>query len=377
MSSTKYFVTCARGLEPILAEELTQLNSEDVQPGRGGVGFTGNQETLYRANLWLRTAVRVLQPVLEAIVNSTDELYQAVQAVDWAQYLTPDHTLAVDCNVRDSRITHSQYAARRVKDAICDQFVARCGRRPSVDPENPMVPLNLHVYKNQATLSLESSGDSLHKRGYRPIQTRAPLNEALAAGLILRSGWKDEMPFVDPMCGSGTLPIEAAWIALNRPPGLTRRHFAFQGWLDFNVQLWTQIRDDARLQVRKSLPAPITGSDVRRDAVEFARTNARAAGIGHLLTFEQRDLVDFEPPAGPPGTMLCNPPYGERIGEEKELESLYRNIGQVLGRCTGWRAFVFTGNAELAKRIGLPVIERVPFWNGRIPCQLLQFATSG
>jgi putative N6-adenine-specific DNA methylase len=377
MSRTRFFATCARGLEPILAQELAALGSGDVQPGRGGVAFTGGQGALYRANLWLRTAVRVLQPVLEAPVASTDELYQAVQTIDWERYLTPDHTLAVDCNVRDSRITHSQYAARRVKDAICDQFVIRCGRRPSVDPENPMVPLNLHIYKNQATLSLESSGESLHKRGYRPIQTKAPLNEALAAGLILRSGWSSDTPFVDPMCGSGTLPIEATWIALNRPPGLTRRHFAFQGWLDFNVQLWTQIRDKVRAHVHKSLPAPISGSDMRRDAVEFARTNARAAGVGHLLTFEQKDLIDFQAPAGEPGTVLCNPPYGERIGEERELEPLYRTIGKVLGRCAGWRAFVFTGNAELAKRIDLPVVERVPFWNGRIPCQLLQFATGG
>jgi putative N6-adenine-specific DNA methylase len=315
--------------------------------------------------------------VLEASVTSTDELYQAVQTIDWIRFLTPEHTLAVDCNVRDSKITHSQYAARRVKDAICDQFVAGCGRRPSVDPENPMVPLNLHIYRNQATLSLESSGESLHKRGYRPIQTKAPLNEALAAGLILRSGWPTETAFVDPLCGSGTLPIEAAWIALRRPPGLTRRHFAFQGWLDFNVQLWTQVRDDARKQMRKALPAAICGSDVRRDAVEFARANARAAGIGHLLMFEQKDLLEFQPPSGPPGTILCNPPYGERIGEERELETLYRNIGKVLGRCAGWRVFVFTGNAELAKRIERQVVERVRFWNGRIPCQLLHFATMG
>jgi putative N6-adenine-specific DNA methylase len=316
-----------------------------------------------------------LQPILEAAVTTPDDLYAAVQTIDWGRYLTPDHTLAVDCNVRDSKITHSQYAARRVKDAICDQFVSRCGRRPNVDPENPMVPLNLHIYRDQATLSLDSSGESLHKRGYRPIQTKAPLNEALAAGLILRSGWSSESPFIDPMCGSGTMPIEAAWAALNRPPGLTRRHFAFQGWLDFNIQLWTQIRDGARQRVRKALPAPIFGFDVRRDAVEFARTNARAAGIGHLLSFDQKDLLDFQPPAGPAGTILCNPPYGERIGEERELVSLYQNIGKVLGHCTGWRVFVFTGNAELAKRIELPVVERVPYWNGRIACQLLQFAT--
>src|SRR4029077_18507026 len=195
----------------------------DVATGRGGVSFHGDQALLYQANLWLRTAIRVLQPVLDAPVTSPEELYDVVRAVDWTQYLTPEHTIAVDCNVRDSHITHSKYAALRTKDAICDQFVERCGRRPSADVDRPMVGLNLHVYKDVATLSLESSGESLHKRGYRPILTRAPLNEALAAALILLTGWRGETPFVDPLCGSGTLPIEATWIALRRPPGLTRK----------------------------------------------------------------------------------------------------------------------------------------------------------
>src|SRR5262249_27902862 len=179
------FATCGRGIETTLADELRQLGAADVQPGRGGVAFRGDRATVYRANLWLRTAVRVLCPILEAPVASTDELYEAVQTIDWSRHPTPGHTLAVDCNVRDSAIPHSQYAARRVKDAICDQFVARVGRRPSVDVERPMVGLNLHVYKDDAVLSLDSSGDSLHRRGYRPVLMRAPLNEALAARLIL------------------------------------------------------------------------------------------------------------------------------------------------------------------------------------------------
>ena len=283
MTISRYFATCARGLEPILADELRDLKARDVVPGRGGVAFAGGMALLYKSNLWLRTAVRVLKPLLEAPVHSPEELYAAVQTLDWSEHLTPEHTLAVDSNVRDSRITHSQYAARVVKDAICDQFVARVGRRPSVDPERPMVGLNLHVHKDQAVLSLDSSWDSLHKRGYRPIQTRAPLNEALAAALVLRSGWRGEGPFADPLCGSGTLPIEAAWIALRRPPGLTRRHFGFMGWMDYDVRLWTELRDEARRGVRKRLDWPVVGSDARRDAIEHARTNARAAGVGHLL----------------------------------------------------------------------------------------------
>jgi putative N6-adenine-specific DNA methylase len=372
---TTYFATCARGLEPTLADELCALGAEDITPARGGVGFHGDAALLYRVNLWLRTAVRVLVPLLEAPVASPDELYAAVQTVDWSHYLTPDQTLAVDCNVRDSRITHSLYAAQKTKDAICDQFLARTGRRPSVDLERPMVGLNLHIYRDRATLSLDSSGDSLHKRGYRPIQTKAPLNEALAAALVLRSGWRPEMPFADPLCGSGTLAIEAAWVALRRPPGLTRRHFGFMGWPDFDMGLWAELRDEARRGVGRSLPAPVVGTDLRRDAVQFSATNARAAGIGHLLHFEQRDVRDFQPPEGPPGTLICNPPYGERIGEERELAALYRSLGVVFRtRCPGWSCWVFTGNARLAELVGLPAEESVPLFNGKIPCRFLRFA---
>jgi putative N6-adenine-specific DNA methylase len=374
VSRQHYFATCGRGIEPVLARELLELKAEDVTPGRGGVAFAGDQALLYQANLWLRTAVRVLVPVLEADVSSPDELYDAVSALDWSRYLTPAHTLAVDCNVRDSHLTHSRYAALRVKDAVCDQFVRRQGRRPSVDVEEPMVQLNLHVHRDHAVLSLDSSGSSLHKRGYRPIQTRAPLNEALAAALVYLSGWQPEQPFADPLCGSGTLPIEASWMALHRPPGLTRRRFGFQGWMDYDVQLWTSLRDLARRGVRRALPAPVLASDVRGDAVAMARANARAAGIGHLLRFERRDVRDFEPPGGPPGVVLCNPPYGERLGEEEDLGGLYRLLGEVFARrCGGWSVWVFTGNRHLAGRIGLTPAAEVPLYNGKIPCRLLKF----
>jgi putative N6-adenine-specific DNA methylase len=374
MTKERYFATCARGLESTLAEELRQLGAADVEAGRGGARFAGDRSLLYRANLWLRTAIRVLMPILDTPVYSPDELYDAVGQIDWSRFMTPEHTLAVDCNVRDSNITHSKYAALRVKDAICDQFVERVGRRPSVDVEEPMVGLNLHIYQNQAVLSLESSGESLHKRGYRPILTRAPLNEALAAGLVLLTGWQGDVPLVDPMCGSGTLPIEAAWLALRRPPGLTRKRFGFMGWMDYDVRLWTQVRDEARRGVLHKLPAPVLGFDVRADAVSFSRGNARAAGIGHLLTFERRDLADFQPPPGPPGILICNPPYGERIGDEKELRPLYRLLGDVFRqRCAGWTLYVFAGNASLARQIGLSPTAQTPLFNGKIPCRLLRF----
>jgi putative N6-adenine-specific DNA methylase len=380
-SPMRFFATCARGIEPVLAEELRNLGASEVEAGRGGVHFSGDRGLLYRANLWLRTAVRVLWPILNASVGSPDDLYEAVRSVDWARYLTADHTLAVDCNVRDSQITHSHYAALRTKDAICDQFVERTGRRPSVDVTEPMVGLNLHIHRDDAVLSLDSSGESLHKRGYRPIQTKAPLNEALAAALILFSGWTIDTAFVDPLCGSGTLPIEATWMAIGRPPGLTRRRFGFQGWLDFDIDLWTELRDLGRRGIRKGLAAPIIGSDVRRDAMALAVRNARAAGVGHLVQFAVRNLREFKPPA-PTGTIVCNPPYGERLGTEADLKELYVTLGEVLHeRCRGWQAFVFTGNPSLAAHLvpphaGMVPVERRSLFNGRIPCQLLHFDLS-
>lgn len=370
--SQRYFATCGRGIEPLLANELLALNALDVTPGRGGVSFSGDRALMVRANLWLRTAVRVLWPILEAKVESPDELYQVVQTVDWTKYLTPDHTLAVDSNVRDSRITHSKYAALRVKDAICDQFVSRQGRRPSVDVVRPMVALNLHLYRNHAILSLDSSGESLHKRGYRPHLTVAPLNEALAAALVMRSGWTGDTPFFDPLCGGAVLPIEAAWLAMRRPAGLTRKHFGFMGWLDYRVAEWAEIRDEARRGVLNSPAAPVRGSDLRADVVAHAERNASAAGIGHAIKFERADVQRIRLD-GPPGVVMCNPPYGERIGEEKELIPLYRSLGDLAKRSPGWKVWVFTGNPRLAQAVGLTPREEIPFYNGRIPCRLLRF----
>ncbi|HSQ54575.1 MAG TPA: THUMP domain-containing protein [Gemmata sp.] len=372
-----YFATCARGLEPLLARELADLGAKAIEPGRGGVHFRGDTALLYRANLWLRTAIRVLRPVLEADVKSPDELYDAVRTVNWSDFLSPDHTLAVDCNVRDSAITHSQYAARRVKDAICDQFRERLGVRPSVDPERPMVGFNLHIHRNHGTLSLDSSWNSLHKRGYRPIQTVAPLNEALAAGLLFQCGWDPATPLVDPLCGSGTFCIEAAWMALKRAPGLTREWFGFQGWPDFDRDLWYSLRDEARSRTLKTLPAAIVGSDVHRGAIELAKQNARKAGVGHLVRFELRDLSEARPPGDVPGVMICNPPYGERIGEEKEWVGLYEALGEVITEhWRGWRLFVFTSNDWLARKVHLPVRGRTPFFNGSLQCKLWEFGTA-
>jgi putative N6-adenine-specific DNA methylase len=372
----RFFATCGRGLEPVLAAELTRLAASGISPGRGGVHFAGDATLLYRANLHLRTAVRVLLPVLEADVGTPDDLYDAVRSVDWSQYLTPSHTLAVDANVRDSRITHSQYAARRVKDAICDQFREKTGVRPSVDADRPMVGLNLHLARDHMVLSLDSSWDSLHKRGYRPALLKAPLNEALAAGLLLHVGFDGSEPLADPMCGAGTFCIEGAWMATQRPPGLTRKWFGFQGWPDFDAGLWAAVREEARQHVSKSLAHPIVGSDMRKDAVASARENAKAAGVGHLVRFSVADVAAARPPDGKPGLVMVNPPYGERIGDEKELVSLYRTFGTtVRDHWPGWRACLFTSNDWLASQVPLKVKKKTPFFNGALACKLWEFAS--
>ena len=371
---TRYFATCARGLEPILAGELANLRAFDIAHGRGGVTFSGPLELVYRANLYLRTAVRVLRPVFEGVVRNPDELYDAVRTIDWDEHLTPDHTIAVDCNVKNSGITHSQYAARRVKDGICDQFRDKYGRRPSVDTEFPGMGLNLHVSHDHAILSLDSSWDSLHKRGYRPISTRAPLNEALAAGLLLQVGYDGTRPLWDPLCGSGTFAIEAAMIALHRPPGLTRKWFAFYGWMDFDKGHWASLREDARRRMRTTLEHPIGGSDVRDDAIYFAHENAKLAGLGHLLRFEKCDLRQSQPPTTTLGQIICNPPYGERIGEEAELDELYATIGDVTAnRWAGWDLAIFTVNNPHTRKVRRPVRSNHPFFNGSLNCKLWQY----
>ncbi len=368
-----YFATCARGLEPVLAAELRQLGAEEVTIGRGGVHFHGDRLLLYQANLWLRTAIRVLQPIVQAEVRDYDELYAAARAVRWEDYLTVEQTFAVDSNVRDSPLTHSQYAARRVKDAICDHFRERLGRRPSVDPTQPMVGLNLHVHGRQAVLSLDSSWESLHKRGYRPIQTKATLNEALAAGLLMQSGWRPEQPLFDPMCGSGTFCIEAAWLALRRPPGLTRPWFGFFGWQDFDRAAWHLLREQARQQVRRELPAAIWGNDHHHGAVALAARCAAAAGVGQWLRFTCLDFRRVRPPPGmPPGWIVCNPPYGRRL--ERPEEDIFRELGRwVREHWPGWHLAVFAEGNDWPERIGLPLLHATPFYNGALRCTWAAF----
>jgi len=372
MNQVDFFATTAKGLEDVLAAELKALSCRNVKAGNGGVAFTGSMADGYRACLWLRTANRVLLPVKSFHCPSQDALYEGVYSLAWEDRLTPEMTMAVDANLRDSEITHSRFAALKTKDAIVDRIRDRCGERPNVEPKDPDLRINLHLARNQCTVSLDLAGTGMHRRGYRRDPTIAPLKETLAAGLVALSEWDRQCHFVDPMCGSGSLPMEAALLATQTAPGLLSPHFGFQRWRDFNAAGWQTLLDEAE-QARTQLPGNLVyGSDRERRAVEFARRNAESAGIANIR-WSQRDFAKLEPPAIR-GTLICNPPYGERLGDETALEAFYSQIGDTLKQnWTGWTAWIFTGNLPLAKRIGLKPSLRIVLYNGPIECRLLKF----
>ncbi len=366
-----YFVTTAKGLEAVLADELRTLGIAADTPGSGGVRFRGNRADGYRACLWLRTANRVLQPLATFPCQSAEELYLGVRGIAWETLLTPQMTLAVDANLRNSKLTHSHASALKAKDAIVDRLRDHYGTRPDIDPASPDLPVNLHLVDNQCTVSIDLAGEGLHRRGYRQERTVAPLRETLAAGVLLLSGWDGETPLVDPMCGSGTLVIEAALLATRTAPGLGR-DFAFQKWPDFEARSWQALRDEAH-RLRRPAPAAIVGADRDPRALRVAQANAEqtpaAAGI-HWVT---RSFATLNPPAAS-GTLVMNPPYGERLQDSSDLAELYRGIGDTLKqRWTGWRAWVLTGNLESAKRIGLKATCRIPLYNGPLDCRLLRY----
>ena len=373
MNQIDFFATTAKGLEDVLAVELKTLGGKNVRAENGGVAFTGSMADGYRACLWLRTANRVLLQVKIFPCSSQEALYEGVYSLGWEDYLTPAMTLAVDANLRDSEITHSRFAALKTKDAIVDRIRDRCGERPNVDPKDPDLRINLHLARNQCTISLDLAGTGMHRRGYRRDPTIAPLKETLAAGLVALSQWDQQSHFVDPMCGSGSLPLEAALLASDTAPGLLSPDFGFQRWPDFSASTWEQLLEEAE-QRRRPLQANLVfGSDRDRRAVELSRRNAESAGIGSSIRWSQHDFAKLEPPAAH-GTLICNPPYGERIGDDVKLEDFYRKIGDTLKqRWTGWTAWVFTGNLSLAKRIGLKPSRRIVLYNGPIECRLLKF----
>jgi putative N6-adenine-specific DNA methylase len=381
MANTRFFATASKDTESLVAQELTATRARNIRPTVGGVHFEGGMETLYRANLWLRTANRVLMPIAEFACPNPQALYENARNVRWRDWMTVDTTFAVDCNCRDSQISHSHYAALKIKDAIVDQFRDEIGRRPNVDRRQPMLQVNAHIAKDRCVLSLDASGDRLHRRGYRRQATDAPLRETLAAAIVGLVEWDNEGMFIDPMCGSGTIVIEATLKAMNHAPGLLRCGngaagqvgFGFQRWRNFDKKLWSRLTDEARDRIREKIPGRLLGYDISRPAIHIASENAKLAGLESHLRFMRGDALKLSP-RGNRGVIVCNLPYGERTGEVEALKSLYTGFGNVLKqRCAGYTAYLFTGNLALAKSIGLRTAKRFTLYNGPIECRLLKY----
>lgn len=358
------------GLENVLAEELTNLGADDIQIGRRMVSFRGNKEMMYRANLQLHTAIRILKPIRHFKAKSADDVYDEVKAVRWSDYLDSKKTFAVDSVVFSEEFRHSKFVAYKVKDAIVDQFREETGIRPNVSIANPDIRLHIHIAEDDATLCLDSSGESLHRRGYRQESVEAPLNEVLAAGMILMSGWRGETDFIDPMCGSGTLLIEAALIAHNMSPGIFRQQFAFERWTDFDQDLLDRIYNDDSQE--KEFTHHIYGYDVDMAAVMKARTNVKAAGFSKCITIEQKDFKDFEQPEEK-AIMITNPPYGERISTNN-LFATYKMIGERLKHAfQGNDAWILSYREECFEQIGLRPTLKVPLYNGSLECEFRKY----
>ena len=359
------------GLEAVLAQELTQLGANNIQIGRRMVAFTGNQEMMYRANFQLRTAIRILKPIAHFKARSAEDMYDEVRKIDWSQYIEHGKTFSVDSVVYSEEFRNSRFVTYKVKDAIVDQFREATGTRPNISVSNPDIRLNIHIAEDQATLSLDSSGESLHRRGYRQESVEAPLNEVLAAGMILMSGWKADTDFIDPMCGSGTLLIEAALIARNINPGVFRKAFAFEKWPDFNQELFDTIYNDDSQE--HDFAHHIYGYDVDMKAVNTARLNVKAAGLSQTVTVELQDFKDFKKPAEK-SIIMTNPPYGERISTP-DLLGTYKMIGERLKHEFGGNeAWILSYREECFEQIGLKPSIKIPLYNGSLECEFRKYA---
>ncbi|MBR6031022.1 MAG: methyltransferase [Bacteroidaceae bacterium] len=359
-----------QGLETVLATELIELGANNIQIGRRMVSFTGDKELLYRANFQLRTAIRILMPIKHFRATSADEVYDAVQEIDWTNYLTNETTFAVDSVVFSTEFRHSKFVAYKVKDAIVDQMREKTGERPNIQITNPDLQLHIHIAEYDCTLSLDTSGESLHRRGYRQETVEAPLNEVLAAGIIMLTGWKGECDLIDPMCGSGTIAIEAALIARGIAPGVYRKEYAFEKWPDFDQELFDAIyEDDSR---EHDFDHHIYGYDINRNAVAIATTNVKAAGLSKEITIAQKDFADFKQPAEK-AIIITNPPYGERISAP-DLLGLYKMIGsRFKHEFTGGTAWVLSYREECFDQIGLKPSLRTPLFNGSLECELRKY----
>ena len=359
-----------QGLEEILAEELTTLGANDIQIGRRMVSFTGDKRMMYKANFCLRTAIRILKPIKNFTAKDADEVYNQIQAIPWEEYLDVNKTFAIDAVVFSEEFRHSKFVSYKVKDAIVDYFREKTGKRPSVRINNPDVLLNIHIAQTTCTLSLDSSGESLHRRGYRQEQVDAPLNEVLAAGMLLMTGWRGECDLIDPMCGSGTIPIEAALIARNIAPGVFRKGFAFEKWVDFDSEMFDEIYNDDSQE--REFTHKIYGYDNNPKANEITTHNIKAAGVSKDVTLKLQPFQQFEQPQEK-SIIVMNPPYGERISTN-DLLGLYQMIGERLKHAfVGNEAWVLSYREECFDQIGLKPSKKVPLFNGALECEFRKY----
>ena len=355
------------GLEEVLAEEIINLGGDDVEIGRRAVFFKGDKKMMYKANLHLRTALRVLKPIKAFKAKNADEIYETLRKFDWEEYMDVKQTFTVDTVLFSDIFKNSQYLTYRVKDAIADSFNAKYGKRPSVRLVNPDIYVHLHISNDMCTLCMDSSGESLHKRGYRVDQTEAPLNEVLAAGMLLLAGWKGQTNFIDPMCGSGTLPIEAALIALNIPAGIYRQRFAFQSWKDYDADLFDELYDE---DTQRPFEHKIYGSDISRQAIAIASKNVESAGLTKYIHLKAKAVQDIVTTVGNDGLLMTNPPYGERI-KPADLMGLYKDLGERLKHVfAGYQAWVLSYRKECFDNIGLRHSKRVHLMNGALECEM-------
>ncbi len=358
-------------LEDVLSEELIALGANNIEIGTRMVSFTGDKALMYKANIHCRTALRILRPIYNFKAETADEVYEAVKNFKWDEYLTLDTTFSIDAVVFSHIFTHSKFVAYRVKDAIADWFTEKYDKRPSVSITNPDIFINVHISHNKCTLSLDSSGESLHKRGYRLSQTEAPLSEVLAAGMILKSGWRGEGTLIDPMCGSGTILIEAAMIALGIPPGIHRSNFAFEKWRDFDEELFSEIYNDD--SGTRDFKHKIIGSDISSKAISIAEKNIKNAGLKKYIELSVKPFQQYSEAPAPEGVLITNPPYGERIKVE-ELEELYSMIGERLKHVfAGFKAYILSYKKESFDAIGLKHTKRYFLYNGPLECEMREY----
>ena len=360
------------GLEPVLAEELLRLGAKDVEKHNRAVSFRGDLGFMYKANLCLRTALRVLVPIEDFEVRSEQDIYAGIKKIPWEVFMDVDDTFAFSAKLNTELFGHSQYVALLAKDALADRFREKTGKRPTVDVEDPALRIRLFITGDHCSVSLDSSGDSLHKRGYREQTNLAPLNEVLAAGMVMLSGWDRMSNFVDPMCGSGTLLIEAALLAANIPPGAYRKGFGFQRWSDFDAELWAKVHAGAMERITGNKPV-IWGGEVSKNVARKAETNIAIADLKEEITVKNVAFEDRPAPEGR-GVLIINPPYGERMDEDEDINALYKMIGDTLKKnWTGYEAWVLTPNLEAAKFIKLTPRPKIRLFNGALDCRFLRY----